>query len=290
MNTQIQSWAFLGASGRVGQLVTRGWRQGDKPAHRIFFQTRKMNHALMGTSFVWAPLDGSAGLKSCVDIHGPLGGMFIFVGATPGQAADMSLNVDLAESCLKAAYEAQVPRVLLASSSAVYGVGEGRPFIETDDLKPVNAYGSAKAHMEEVGLQWRDCGLDVCCLRIGNVAGADALLKHRGETTPRHIDQYADGLGPQRSYIGPRTLGNVLMSLAAHKGPLPACLNIGTPDPVRMEDLATAAGMAWDYVPAATAPQFQSITINCERLQTLHRFTQKDSGCQAIVQQLQDTI
>lgn len=285
---QTQPWVFLGAAGRVGCLVTRHLCAAS-PVVPLFYQTRQLTaDAQAQPAFFWAPLDGPQGLLDFVLHTGPIGGLMVFLGATPGQSADMSLNETLAEACLSAAHQAGIGRVLLASSSAVYGVGKGLPFLETDDLTPVNDYGLAKARMEEACQPWRDRGLEVCCLRIGNVAGADALLKHMGEEAPRQIEQYADGRGPQRSYIGPAMLGDVLISLAGHRGVLPPCLNIATPHPVGMTDLATAAGMAWDYVPANSQPQFQSITINCAALQALHHFASGDSRSDAIVRQLLD--
>lgn len=288
MKIALQAWVFLGASGRVGRLVTRSLRAAPIPALPITYQIRTAAEG--GSAFVWAPLDGPAGLLTHVQRAGRVQGMFVFLGATPGQASDMGLNVSLAEACLNAAAQAEITRVLLASSSAVYGAGRGLAFTETDPLQPVNNYGLAKARMEDACQPWRARGLEVCCLRIGNVAGADALLKHIGTQEPRAIEQFADGLGPQRSYIGPATLGDVLVSLARHTGPLPPSINIATPDPVRMADLATAADMPWGYTPATSAPALQNITINCRLLETLHSFAPDDKGPDAIVRQLQEAI
>lgn len=286
MKNDQNPWLFLGATGRVGQLLTRHWAQNPSPLPLVY-QTRAQTPR-NSPSLLWSPLDGAQALVTHTQKNGPLHGMIVFIGATPGQSTDMSLNQSLAEACLDAALRAGIQRVLLASSSAVYGVGRGVPLRESDALYPVNDYGTSKARMEDACGPWRARGLDVCCLRIGNVAGADALLKQMNDPTRRQIDQYSDGLGPQRSYIGPAALAHVLTSLATHTDPLPACLNIGTPDPVRMADLATAANIAWDYVPAPHGPQFQSITIDCRQLQALHSFTQDDIGSTAIVRQLLD--
>lgn len=126
-------------------------------------------------------------------------------------------------------------RVLLMSSAAVYGAGD---FSETDPCAPLNAYGAAKLRME--GLAG-----DATILRLGNVAGADALLgRAQGQVM---LDPVGDG-GPVRSYIGPVTLARVIAALVAAES-LPRILNIASPPPVTMAGLLDAAGIEWRFGP-----------------------------------------
>ncbi|MHA6327201.1 NAD-dependent epimerase/dehydratase family protein [Roseivivax sp. CAU 1753] len=275
-------WVFLGASGRVGKLLANHWRQVPQQKFSIDYQTRRTGSA----GLLWSPLDGPEAFLNYVRQSSTPTGLFVFLGATPGQATDMDLNLALAKATLDAAAEAGVSRVLLASTSAVYGVGE--ELHEMSPLRPVNEYGHAKARMEDACTPYRNCGVNVCCLRIGNVAGADALLKHRKSKNPRPIEQFEDGLGPKRSYIGPGTMCSVLDSLASQTELLPDSLNIATPLPVRMADLADAADMDWHYVPASSPASHQNITIDCSLLQTLHTFDPGDSQAGNIVHQLSD--
>lgn len=224
--------------------------------------------------------------------------MIVLAGVTPGPGVDEAAlqgNSALAVASLQAAQAAGIARVILASSSAVYGVHpQGKPFAETDDVQPLNAYGRAKLAMETAADPFRAAGLEVCALRIGNVAGADALLHPlaTAPATPRapvRIDAFADGCGPLRSYIGPQTLARVLSALAAHPSPLPQILNLAAPRPVRMRALALAAGWPVEMVPAPAHAQ-QSITLDTSRLAALCKLEEKDSDPAEMVAQWKATL
>ena len=147
------------------------------------------------------------------------------IGNTPSTTGDMSETAALADAVVSAAAEAGVPRVLLASSSAVYALGEGKS--ESDLAAPTSPYGQAKFDMERT-VAISGAGIEVCCLRIGNVAGADALLGRANtvsDSDPIKLDQFPDYNGPRRSYIGPSHLARCLELLIAHTSALPSVLN-----------------------------------------------------------------
>jgi len=200
----------------------------------------------------------------------------------------LDLNIALAEATLAAAYAAGISRVLLTSSSAVYGVPSSDVSLcETDAPHPINAYGRAKLAMEAACAPWRGRGMEICCLRIGNVAGADVLLLNglaAGPQNPLRIDCFADGSGPVRSYIGPETLARVTAALAAHPGKLPDLLNIGAPEAVAMAGLASAAGMEWRWQEAPQAA-IQRITLDITRLASLYSFAPSDSDPVEMIRQ-----
>lgn len=110
-------------------------------------------------------------------------------------------------------------------------------------------------------------GLALTILRIGNVAGADALL---GQPTDAVItlDRFPDGQGPRRSYIGPGDLAAVmgaLLSAGAEGRDLPEILNLALPGAVAMEDLLHDAGrnFAWKQAPEGALPD---VTLDVSRL------------------------
>lgn len=279
---------FMGATGRVGRLVTRAFDLIEPQPFPLIHQSRQLHDAGSDNVLHWSPLDGPEPLIELTRATGPFKAIMVFVGATPGQSQDMMLNVSLTQAVLVAAAEAGIMRLLVASSSAVYGAGLQRAYKETDDLAPLNAYGEAKAMMEAACDPWRERGLEICSLRIGNVAGADALLKQLGRTERIDIDQFSDGQGPERSYLGPRTLAQVLVSLTTHRYRLPSVLNVAAPKPVYMSDLATAAGLNWQYAPSRSAEVTQSITIDCDRLTKLHEFSSDDPKASYMVGQIKE--
>jgi nucleoside-diphosphate-sugar epimerase len=215
-----------------------------------------------GPQVEWRPLEAA--------LPGRYQAMIVLAGAVRG---DLGLNARLAEACLAAAERAGIGRVLLASSSAVYGVGEG--LAETAATRPVNDYGRAKLEAEAVADLWRGRGLAATSLRIGNVAGADALLAGIEPGKPVIIDQFADGTGPLRSYIGPRSLADVLAALLEKD--LPPVLNVAAPNPVGMADLASAAGADWAYCPAPPTAH-QRITLDCSQLASLYSFGESSAA------------
>lgn len=260
---------LVGATGRVGRMVAHHWAGSD-----LFLQ-----HRLIGAKgLYWPLLDGPAPLVDHVSRTGAIDTMIMLAGVTPASGFDLGLNTILALAAIAAAKAAGIGRILVASSSAVYGAGTGLPLHETAPLTPVNPYGKAKCAMEAALDRHRD-GLEICALRIGNVAGADAALLNVAQYAaeqPLILDRFADGQGPLRSYIGARTLARVLNSLACQVAPLPAVLNTAAPNPVSMESLVTATGHPLQFRAAPPAAH-QHITLDCARLAALYPFEAGDS-------------
>jgi GDP-4-dehydro-6-deoxy-D-mannose reductase len=88
-------------------------------------------------------------------------------------ASTMRVNAMGTLSVLEAARaQSHPPRVMLISSSEVYGAGEGRPIHEDDPLRPVTPYAASKVAAEYLGLQaFLGRGLDVVRARPFNHIG-----------------------------------------------------------------------------------------------------------------------
>ncbi|MHA3914878.1 NAD-dependent epimerase/dehydratase family protein [Halovulum sp. GXIMD14793] len=274
---------LVGASGRVGQLVANSWRRS-APEADITLQTR---HKSKTGNLVWSPEDGTDALNRDIARNGPIAAMIMLAGVTPATGDDMSVNTRVAMACLHAAVATDIPRILLASSSAIYGAGDGTAFSESCAPAPASDYARSKLEMEQAADIFRTKGLEVCALRIGNVAGADALLLNASSasaTDPIRIDQFASQTGPIRNYIGPDTFARVLAYLSLTASPLPPVLNIAAPEPIPMESLAKAAALPWTYVPAL-ATAIRSVTLDCSLLSGLYRFNPEDSDPAEMVRQ-----
>ena len=262
----------MGASGRVGRLIASSWANCDNPWHTVPLQYRSPQTLFHSRNIPWDVTDGPDGLLKWMDRFGALETLIVMAGVTPATSSDMTLNIMIAKAYLDAARVAGIKRVLLASSSAVYGFGDGSPMSETHSCAPVNTYGKSKLDMEAMARNVAaDTNMEICCLRIGNIAGADGLLLNASKASPEApliIDRFSDGAGPLRSYIGPTQAGDVLAKIACHQGTLPPVLNLAGIAPIHMEELAIAAALPWRY---ATAPQTacQSITLDCSVLAAL---------------------
>lgn len=279
---------LVGASGHVGRMVLHHW-QNSLGATRITPQFRRTSHA---GSLAWDPLKGALPLVDAVKVSGSFDAMIMLGGVTPGLGKKLDINITLAEACLSAASQAGIRRVLLASSSAVYGAGDGVAFTERDLCIPTNDYGAAKLEMEQVCAPWRESGIDLCFLRIGNVAGADALLLNIARAGPKEaieIDIFSDGRGPIRSYIGAQTMCQVLQSLCRYPSALPQILNIAAPMPLAMDALADATGHPWRPRPPSEISH-QNIVLDCNLLTSLHPFHTYDTRPSEMVRQWKETL
>lgn len=98
--------------------------------------------------------------------------------ALPIQAsreAIFSVNVGGTATLLAAALEAGVRRVVLISSTAVYGVPERHPIHEDDPLVGVGWYGESKIEAERVCRAFARRGLEVAIVRPKTFVGPERL-------------------------------------------------------------------------------------------------------------------
>jgi nucleoside-diphosphate-sugar epimerase len=260
---------FLGSSGRVGQMLARIWPHAGGRDLLVDWQYRQ-HSGIYNPCVVWPNFASSTPLLEHVQNVGRLDGMFMFCGVTPQSAhkSEMHDNIRIARDAVNAAVDSGIKRVILASSSAVYG--EGLNHSEASRAHPASEYGAAKLEMEQACR--RIAGqhdLELCCLRIGNVVGADSVTLHAANTQSiLELDIYPDGSGPRRSYVGPDMLAKILIDLALYKGCLPDVLNVGSRTPVTMDDLLNAANIRWS-ARMGQADASQNITLNCTLLEQL---------------------
>jgi nucleoside-diphosphate-sugar epimerase len=91
------------------------------------------------------------------------------------RASIFSVNVGGTATVLAAALEAGVRRVVLISSTAVYGVPEVHPIPENAPLRGVGHYGESKIAAEEVCRDFGRRGLDIVILRPKTFVGPERL-------------------------------------------------------------------------------------------------------------------
>lgn len=267
----------LGATGRVGGILRKAWPESG-PDEGPLWQSRG---PAPGPG--WVSFDPLADPAAAARAARGAAAILCLAGVVPARAAagaDMDDNTALALAAVRAGAETGAA-VLLASSAAVYG--DSRDVLtEATPLVPVSDYGRAKADMEARALALGAArGVAVTSLRIGNVAGADAIL---GGWRPGFaLDRFADGRTPRRSYIGPATLARVLGDLVAAAG-LPPVLNLAAPGTVEMGALLDAAGLDWTprAAPAAAIPE---VRLDVCALEGFTRLGPRDSLPETLVAQ-----
>jgi UDP-glucose 4-epimerase len=83
-----------------------------------------------------------------------------------------NINVDGTVNVLEASNEADVRRVIIASSSSVYGKPESLPYREDHPTQPVSPYGVTKLTQEHMARVYTELhGLPTVCLRYFTVYG-----------------------------------------------------------------------------------------------------------------------
>ena len=246
----------IGSTGRIGRVLRHCW--ADRPPE--------------GTEPIWQARDRASGSLNWDILAEPCpagaasGVVLCLAGVIRGTSEQLALNTALALAACRAAKAQGARHVFLTSSAAVYGP-DPLPLAESERPKPQAAYGAAKADMEQAVLRWQDSGRPgLTILRIGNIAGLDALLGSARPGQPVRLDPVPGQTGgPMRSYVGPVTLSfdlARLVELAAEGKALPPVLNVAASPAVSMAALLDAAGLDWSYVPPNPA------VIPCVELDT----------------------
>jgi nucleoside-diphosphate-sugar epimerase len=84
-------------------------------------------------------------------------------------------EVDGTRTLLQEAQRQQVQRFIHISSTAVYGIPDHHPLLETDALSGVGPYGKAKIQAEQVCLEFRQQGMILPILRPKTFVGPERL-------------------------------------------------------------------------------------------------------------------
>ena len=253
----------LGASGRIGGILRRFWSH-----ESVAWQRRA------GPAPGWAIFDPLAEPDALARAASGCHAILCLAGVVPGQVGrggNLGDNTTLAKAAVRAG-AASGASVFLASSAAVYGAAKG-VLAENMAPTPVSDYGRAKVAMERRGAALAaELGVRVCALRIGNIAGVDAILG--GWRPGFQLDQFGDGRTPRRSYIGVKTLARILGDLVLGDlmlvEDLPPALNIAAPGVVEMGALLDAAGLAWTPRPAGQAA-IEQVCLSTRALEKVSR-------------------
>jgi UDP-glucose 4-epimerase len=259
---------ILGATGRVGQALARVWPISAPPAiwqHRQGAEAGTVA-AFPGASLLWDILGGPA-----PDLPQGINTMIVLAGVTGHDKAALAQNRSLALAAVKAARAAGIPRVLIASTQAVYGNCKV-PVSESDPCSPASAYGIAKLEMEEAMAPYPE----VTCLRLGNVAGTDTLFQTAARQAVT-LDRFSDGTTPRRSYIGAVALADVLLALCNPALVLPPVLNVANPGVLEMGEVMKAAALAVSYR-GAPATALALLEMDVSRLLALVPLAAVDAG------------
>lgn len=86
-----------------------------------------------------------------------------------------STDIDGTRIVMEESQKAKVKRVVHISTTAVYGIPDHHPLLETDPLKGVGPYGIAKVEAEKICAGFRESGMVVPILRPKSFIGPERL-------------------------------------------------------------------------------------------------------------------
>lgn len=159
-------------------------------------------------------------------------------------------NTVKARNLIEATVKSGLTKFIFSSTAAVYGEPDEMPVSETTRPNPVSPYGRSKLMVEWMLEDARHAyGLQSMILRYFNVAGADPEARS-GQATPRatHLIKTACEVA-----IGKRASMSVFgTDYSTRDG---TCIR----DYIHVSDLATAHGLALDYLRAGNT----GIMLNC---------------------------
>lgn len=270
MASRVLPFLITGSNGRIGRLLRVAWPWAIRDGLRPVWQARSVVPGYLP----WDILN-----QECPP--GVAGGIIL---ALAGRGAPEE-EVPLALRHLETAALQGARHVFLTSSAAVYGPGEALK--EEAVLKPVSAYGRAKADMEDAALAWKarhgPGAPGISLLRIGNVVGAGSPVgPGQGPVT---IGEAPAGRGPLRSWIGPNTLAALFArfaTMAVGGVSMPEVVNVAAPVPRPMADLLDAAGIAWTFG-AEDPASLPCVTLHTARLTGMVKLPPPASSPRAMV-------
>ncbi len=169
----------IGGAGYIGSHTCKALAQaGLKP---VVFDNLSTGHR---SAVKWGPLiegdllDRQALARLMDEIRPAAVLHFAAVSHVEGSHGDPAFyyhnNVEGSLNLLAAMRAHAIDKLVFASTSAVYGNGEGAPIHESATISPISAYGRSKAMIEAVLVDYeRAYGLRSISLRYANAAGAD---------------------------------------------------------------------------------------------------------------------
>ncbi|MFD1913002.1 NAD-dependent epimerase/dehydratase family protein [Halodurantibacterium flavum] len=267
-----------GATGRVGRLLCAAL------TGRVTLLRQTRHEPVPPGWMLWRPGMGfpaTAGGGVLLHLAGPT------PSGQPG-SGPWEDHRRLALAAVRAARDARMAHALVASSAAIYGPVTA-PAREDDPPAPHSDYARAKLEMERAVADID--GIGVTFLRIGNVAGTDLLMRNALRATPAAplmLDRFPRA--PRRAYIGPGTLAEVILTLAAKAPELPQVLNIAAPGGgVGMDALLDALDNHGITVPRKDRPAppgaLADLPLCTARLEAIHSFSEPEKTAQDMIAQ-----
>jgi nucleoside-diphosphate-sugar epimerase len=163
-----------GGSGYFGSLLAERLTAAGERCR--LFDLVAPDEVAEGSEFVWGDVRDKTAIRSACEGIDVLYHCVAQVPLARDRELFDSVNIEGARNTLEAAHEAGVRKVVLLSSSAVFGRPAHNPVTEETPPRPVEAYGRAKLEAERVARRFHDeRGLPISIIRPRTILGHGRL-------------------------------------------------------------------------------------------------------------------
>ena len=182
-------------------------------------------------------------------------------------------DVEGTRTVFETAWRHGIERVVHISSTAVYGIPDHHPLLETDRLDGVGPYGKAKIEAEMVALEYRARGMTVPILRPKSFVGPERLgvfaLLYDWALDGRHFPLIGSGRNRYQLLDVEDLCAAILLCLTLPEEAVDSTFNIGAAEFGTMRDdyqaVLDAAGFGKRVIGFPAAPAIWALRL-LERL------------------------
>ena len=232
---------ILGAGGMLGSMLRLHLKL--KAQDSLFFQSRIDSK---GISLVWhLGVSEFSELKRFI-LENNIKKVVMLYGGRTAEDVDDSAELELIGSCFDIFYQANVTKVLVASSAAIYAKNDTERYSESDAVSECDPYQKKKINLELLSKEYAKKFKDLSILRFGNVLGADSLtmLYVYSKNHNFLVNKYDNGF-LKRSYLSPSSLAYVIGELLYLNSNIPVTLNVATYEELYMDQILRGLGVSF---------------------------------------------
>jgi nucleoside-diphosphate-sugar epimerase len=232
---------ILGAGGMLGSMLRCHLKV--KCQDYLFFQSRFDSK---DTSLVWCLGESEFYILERFILENNIKKIVMLYGGRAATEIDDSAELKLIEGCYEAFHKANVEKVLVASSSAIYANSDTEIYSESDEVSQCDPYQKQKVNLELLSKRFSNKFQDLSLMRLANVLGADSLTKLfvYSKNHDFILNKYTNGF-LKRSYLSPSSLAHIIGELLYLDSSLPLTLNVSTYQGLYMDQILHGLGVSF---------------------------------------------
>lgn len=232
---------ILGAGGMLGSMLRCHLKVRGQDS--LFFQSRFDSTDI---SLVWHLGFTEFSVLERFILEKNIKKIVMLYGGRVATDSDNGIDLELIESCFEVFHKANIEKVLVASSAAVYADKDGEIYSEDDPISDYGAYQKEKVNLEALSKTFSDKFEDLLLMRLSNVLGADSLTKLfvYSKNHDFLLNKYKNGF-LKRSYLSPSSFAHVIHELLYLDCKLPRVMNISTYQELSMDQILNGLGVSF---------------------------------------------